>query len=256
MVLLISPRATLGQRKSLINSITPISKHQLSGKPHKNATQANKTQHTKAALRPEWTGRWVSFGAPSRTLRIRRTRMPVGRTSPSTRLGEGSNAQRTSPHGDGDSNRDVARLRSGCLSSGPYNVSVSTTPIPADGPGSRPRLGEPIVRHSSCCLRRRPRRQPTYLGSRSRPAGRRSTLRSPGNSELEPQFPADSGTALTTRSSTSPNKSLRLSALYLSAHCRTLSQHAEHMRRLHTLFVARLFYSCLTLQQTCVLNAV
>ena len=62
--------------------------------------------------------------------------------------------------------------------------------------------------------------------------------------------------ALTTRNSTSPNKSLRLSALYLSAHCRALSQHAEHMRRLHTLFVARLFYSCLTLQQTCVINAV
>jgi len=30
----------------------------------------------------------LSFRAPSRTLRIRRTRMPVGRTSPSTRLGE------------------------------------------------------------------------------------------------------------------------------------------------------------------------
>ena len=103
-----------------------------------------------------------------------------------------SNAQRTSPHDDSDSDRDVARLRSGCLSSRPYNDSVSTTPIPADSPGSRPRLGEPIARHSSCCLRRRPRRQPTYLGSRSCPAGRRSTLRSPGNSELEPQFPADS----------------------------------------------------------------
>jgi len=71
--------------------------------------------------------------------------MPVERTSPSTRLGDRFEQQRTCPHGDGDSDRDVARLRSGCLSSRPYNDSVGTTPIPADGFGSRLRLGEPIV---------------------------------------------------------------------------------------------------------------
>jgi len=35
-------------------------------KPHQHNTKTNKTQHTQdAALRPEWTGRWVSFRAPS-----------------------------------------------------------------------------------------------------------------------------------------------------------------------------------------------
>jgi len=81
-------------------------------------------------------------------------------------------------------------------------TASATTPMPADGPGSQSRPGEPthlscdLRTHSSCCLRRRPRRQQTYPGSRSRPAGRRSTLRSPDNSvddPKEPQFPADSG---------------------------------------------------------------
>jgi len=35
-------------------------------KPHQHNTKTNKTQHTQAAaLRPEWTGRRVSFRAPS-----------------------------------------------------------------------------------------------------------------------------------------------------------------------------------------------
>ena len=153
----------------------------------------NKTQHTKkAALCPEWSGRWVCLSGllPGRCGSDGRGCRSDGRLR---RPGSAkrSNARRTSPHGDGDS--DVAQLRSGWLSSRSNDDSVGTTPLPADGPSSRPRFGEPIVRHSSCCLRRRPRRQPTCLGSQSRPAGRRSTLRSPGNSEQEPQFPADSG---------------------------------------------------------------
>jgi len=96
-VLLISPRATLGQRKSLINSITPITKHQFSGKTTQTQYKIKQTQHTKeAALRPNGLGGGsISFRAPSRTLRIQRTRMPVGRTSPSTRLVETFERPRT-----------------------------------------------------------------------------------------------------------------------------------------------------------------
>ena len=54
--------------------------------------------------------------------------------------------------------------------------------------------------------------------------------------------------ALTSRSSTSPNKSHRLCAHSHSAHCRALTQLAEHARRLHTLSSARLYNSCRTLQ--------
>ena len=100
-MLLSSPRALLGdcsvtpliQRQSSINSITPISKHQFSGKTTQTHYKIKQTQHTKeAALRPEWS---ISFRAPSRTLRIQRTRMPVGRTSPSTRLVETFERPRT-----------------------------------------------------------------------------------------------------------------------------------------------------------------
>jgi len=194
VVLLSSSRATLGQRKSLINSITQISKHQFSGKTTQTHYNGKKNStHQGGGLTPRMVWAAGLFPGSFPDVRLRRTRMPVERTSPSTRLGERLERPADVPLGDGDSDRDVARLRSDWLSSRSYDDSVGTTPLPADGPGSRPRLGGPIVRHSSCCLRRRPRRQPTYLGSRSRPAGRRSTLRSPGNSEQEPQFQADSG---------------------------------------------------------------
>ena len=87
--------------------------------------------------------------------------------------------------------------------------SVDTTPMPADGPGPRSRLGGPIVSHSGCCLRRRPRRQPTYLGSRSRPAGRRSTLRSPATANWNRSSQLTAAAALTMRSSISPTKVTR-----------------------------------------------
>ena len=92
-----------------------------------------------------------------------------------------------------------------------------TTPLQADGPGSGSSRG-PIGTHSCCCLRRRPRRQPTYPGSRSCPASRRSTLRSPGNSTLEPQFLADSGGSTHDVKLHFASHSLTDSALSIPAH--------------------------------------
>jgi len=86
-----------------------------------------------------------------------------------------------------------------------------TVPVPVSSRGS-------IVSHSCCCLRRRPRCQPTYPGSRSRPAGQRNTLRSPGNSALEPQFPADSGGSTHDAKLHFASHSLADSALSISAH--------------------------------------
>ena len=91
------------------------------------------------------------------------------------------------------------------------------TPLQANGPGSGSSSG-PIGTHSYCCLRRRPRRQPTYPGSRSRPASRRSTLRSPGDSTLEPQFPADSGGSTHDAKLHFTSRSLADSALSIPAH--------------------------------------
>jgi len=169
----------------------------------------------------------------------------------------GSNAQRTSPLVDGVSDRDVAWLRSGWLSSRSHDDNVGNDPMPADGPGSRSCPGEPthlscaLCRHSSCCLRRRPRSQPTYPGFRSRPVGRRSTWQQHWRPWCRPRNCSSQLTvaaALTTRSSTSPNKSHRLCAFSHSAHCRALTQLAKHARRLHILFLARLYNSCRTLQ--------
>jgi len=94
----------------------------------------------------------------------RRTRMPVRRTSPSTRHGETTERPADVPSGDGDSDRDVAQPRSGWLSSRSTDDSVDTTSLQADGPGSGSSRG-PYGTHSCCCLQRRPRRQPTYPGS-------------------------------------------------------------------------------------------
>jgi len=67
---------------------------------------------------------------------IRRTRMPVRRTSPSTRHGETTERFADVPSGDGDSDRDVAQPRSGWLPSRSTDDSVVTSPTQADGPGS------------------------------------------------------------------------------------------------------------------------
>ena len=68
--------------------------------------------------------------------RIRRTRIKVGRTSPSTRLGATIERPADVPLGDGDSDRDVAQPRTGCLSSRSTDDSVDSSPMQADGPSS------------------------------------------------------------------------------------------------------------------------
>jgi len=148
---------------------------------------------------------------------VRRTQMPVRRTFPSTQHGEMTERPADVPLGDSDRDRDVAQPCSGWLSSRSTDDSVDTTPLQADGPGSGLSRG-PIGIHSCCCLRRQPRRQPTYPGSRSRPASRRNTLHSPGNSTLEPQFPAASGGSTHDAKLHFASHSLAESALSHSAH--------------------------------------
>ena len=192
MVLLIRPRATLGQKESLIKSITQISKPPVRWQSNTATLQWQTESHNlEMALRPEWSGQcMVSLRAPSRTLLLRRTRMPVGRTSPSTRLDERLERPADVPY---RRQRQRPRRR-------PTALRLTLQPLPRRqrrqrpdaGRRSRSRPGEPthlscaLRGHTSCCLRRRPRSQPTYPGSRSRPAGRRSTLRSLGNSVDDP----------------------------------------------------------------------
>jgi len=107
-------------------------------------------------------------------LRIRRTRMPVGRTSPSTRLSD-------------------------------------TFERPADVPSrrQRSRRRSTTLRLALQPLQRRQRRHDSATGRQSRfPTSSRRTDRQ------TPQLTV--AAALTMRSSTLPNKSLRLSALSLS----------------------------------------
>ena len=114
-------------------------------------------------------------------LRIRRTRMPVGRTSPSTRLSD-------------------------------------TFERPADVPSrrQRSRRRSTTLRLALQPLQRRQRRHDSATGRQSRfPTSSRRTDRQ------TPQLTV--AAALTMRSSTLPNKSLRLSALSLSLSQRTLS---------------------------------
>ena len=155
--------------------------------------------------------------------------MPVRRTIPSTRHGETTERPADVPLGDGDSVRDIAHSRSGWLSSrssmtastrshcrptvpvplrptdrsavanhapasspAAPDDSVVTSPMQADGPGSG--LVLRTDRQSLLLLFTKA----TWSSADvpwlpSRPASRRSTLRSSGNSALEPQFPAASG---------------------------------------------------------------
>jgi len=146
-----------------------------------------------SGLTPEWSGRWVSLRAPSLNVAVP-TDADAGRTDVSV-----DPVRRTArtPSGRPLSVTPTATATSSDCApadppAAPMTTASATKPMPADGPGSRSRLGESthlscdLRRHSSCCLRRRPRRQPTYPGSRSRPAGRRSTLRSPGNTVDDP----------------------------------------------------------------------
>ena len=149
--------------------------------------------------------------------------MPVRRTSPSTRHDE---TTVNVPRGDGDSDRDAAHSRSYWLSSRSSTTASTrlhcrpTVPVPRSSRGPfgnlQPRSGclssrsrrqrrhvsnagpgsgssrRPIGSHSCCCLRRRPRCQPTYPGSRIvRRANAAHCVYL--QQSLEPQFPATSG---------------------------------------------------------------
>ena len=212
MVSLNRPGATLGQRQFLFKSRA----HQFSGKttPTQYKHKRDATQPG-GGLTPDGTGRWVSSRTPSRTYGSEgrgcrsdgRLRQP-GST-------DGSNAQRTSLSATATATSLNHAPAGSPAAPGRQRRHVSTA-----GRRSRSRScpGEPIGSHSSCCLRRRPRRQPTYPGSRSRPAGRCSTLRFPGNSALEPQFPADSGCSSHDAKLHFANQSHSDLALSLSAH--------------------------------------
>jgi len=247
----------LGQRKSLINSITPISKHQLSGKTTQTHYTGKQNSTHQGCLTPRmvWAvglfpgsfpdvadptdadaGRTDVSVDPAR----RKVRTPSGRPLMATATATATSldcAPAVSPAAP--TTTASARLRYQPTVSVPDFVSAnrsSNAPAVAydgDLDVSRRTLATGLVRRADAAP---------------------CVLRATANWNRSSQLTV--AAALTTRNSTSPNQSLRLSALYFSAHCRALSQHAEHMRRLHTLFVARLFYSCLTLQQTCVLNAV
>jgi len=180
----------------------------------------------------------------------------------------GSNAPRTSTLGDGVSDRDVARLRSGWISSRSHDDSVGNDPDAgrlSRFPVSSRRTDAPLLRspHTLQLL-------PTTATSKSADVPRLSV--SSGGPTQHPAFTwqqrwrpwcrprnrssqLTAAAALTMRDSTSPNKSHRLCAHSHSAHCRALTQLAEHVRRLHTLTSARLYHSCRTLQ-SCVPNAV
>ena len=154
--------STLGQRQFLIKSRTQINIHQFSGKT--TPTQYKDKQdatHPGRGLTPRMDWAAGLFPGSFPDVRIRRTRMPVGRTSPSTRLGRQYERPVDVPVGDSD--RDVAQPRSGWLSSrSPTTASTRlqrrpTVPVPVSSRG--------------------PMQHPVFSS----------------NSELEPQFPADSG---------------------------------------------------------------
>ena len=190
-------------------------------RPHQHNTKTNKTQHTQAAaLRPKWTGQPVvkckhltqhpaSLSGLLPDVRIRRTRIPVGRTSLSTQLGATIERPADVPLDD----RDVAPPRSGWLSSCSTDDSVDSSPMqdrsavtPAvaydgDVVVSRRTLAPGLVRRTDaapCVLQQQ--RNGTAVPSRQRRQHSRceAPLRQP--------------------------KSLGLCALSLSAHCRALSQ--------------------------------
>jgi len=175
-------------------------------KTHRHSAIQTTQQTQDAALRPEWTGRRVFLpvssehsGSDGRGYRS------DGRLSrPGTAIRPNATERLADvPPGDGDSDRDVAQPRSGRLSSRSTDDSVVTSPTQADGPGPGSSRG-PNGTHSCCCLRRRPCRQPTYPGSRSRPASQRSTMRPPGNSPWNRSSQQPAAAALTMRSLPSP----------------------------------------------------
>ena len=143
-------------------------------KSHHHNTKTNKTQNTQpAALHPDGTGRQVFFGLPP-DVRIRRTQMPVERTSPSTRHGETTECPADVTLGDGDSDHDAAHSRSGWLSSRSATTASTqlhcrpTVPVPRSSRGPSGNL-----QPRSGCLSSRSRRQRRHVSN----AGRRSRFR-------------------------------------------------------------------------------
>jgi len=170
--------------------------------------------------------------------------MPVGRTSPSTRLGGQFKRPADVPLGDSD--RDVAQPRSGWLSSRSPTTASSRLHC-------RPTVPVPV-------LSRRTDRQSLQLlptPATSTSADVHWLPVSSGGPMQHPAFPRQqrTGTAVSSRQRLQHSrceaplrqpKSLGLSALTLSAHCRALSQ----------LSFSQLGFShsYRTLQNTCVLQ--
>jgi len=173
-------------------------------KSHHHNTKTNKTQHTQAAaLRPDGTGRQVFFGLLP-DVWIRRTRMPVGLTIPSTRHGETTDV----PLGDGDSDRDAAHSRSDWLSSRSSTTASSrlqrrqSVPVPVR-PGDRSALIRLL---------------PTTATSTQHPAfhWQQRTGTAVPHSQRRQHSRCEAPLRLT--------QSIRLCAISLSAHCRALTQ--------------------------------
>ena len=186
-------------------------------------TKTNKAQHTQAAaLHPDGTGRWVSFRTSSGCTDP--TDADAGRTDDSvdparrnnrTPRGRSSRRRRQRPRHRSLTLRLALQLL--------LDDSVDTTPLQADGPGSGSSRG-PIDTHSCCCLRRRPRCQPTYPDSR---LVRRANA---ALCVLLATVPA--GTAVLSNQRRQHSRceaplrltqSRRLRAITLSAHCRALT---------------------------------
>jgi len=181
-------------------------------------------------MRRPYTPTGLGGGSLSGLLPAERTQLPVGRTFPSTRHGE---TTVDVPLGDGDSDRDAAHSRSGWLSSTTASTRLHCKPMVPVPRSSRGPFGNRQPR--SGCLSSRSRRQRRHVSNAgrrsrfrfvpatvrhsllllpttatslsadvpwlpSRPASRRSTLRSSGNSSPQP-----AAAALTLRSSTSPH---------------------------------------------------
>ena len=223
---------------------------------------ANKINTTRRwPYAPNGPGGESPSGLLPRTLLFRRTRMPVGQTSPSTRRDERL-----------DRPADVlSRWRRQRPRRRPTALRLTLQPLPQRQRWQRPRcrLTVPVPglvrRTDTPFLRSLQTLQllPTMATSKSSDVPRLPI--SSGGPMQHPAFTwqqrwrpwcrsgncssqLTAAAALTTRSSTSPNKSHRLCAHFHSTHCRALTQLAEHVWRLHTLFLARLYNSCRTLQ--------
>ena len=164
---LFKPRATLGQRQFLIKPKITYKYTTIQWQNHTTTIQENKQDETHPGdgLTPRRDWAAGLSGLPP-DVRNRRMRMPVERTSPSTRHGETTDV----PLGDGDSDRDAAHSRSDWLSSRSSTTASTrlhcrpTVPVlrSSRGPSGnlQPRSG---------CLSSRSRRQRNYYNYKTAP---------------------------------------------------------------------------------------